>query len=185
MKNPKLSNRYAKALFDFALERKQLEDVYQDLTLVLNVLKENDELQTILNSPVIVPSKKHTIFTSIFKETLCETTFSFLDVIIRKKREPMLSGICCEFIKYYNEYHKIKVATLTCAEPLSDELTEKLKNFLTSDSDYAIELRQVVDKDIIGGFILKMDDFYYDNSIASKINKLRQEFAHNIYQVNF
>lgn len=185
MKNPKLANRYAKALFDFAIERKQLEDVCKDLISVLNILKENTELQTVLNSPVIVPSKKHAIFTSIFKESLCETTFLFIDVILRKKREPMLSVICDEFIKYYNEYHKIKVVTLTCAQPISDELIEKLKHFLTTDSEYSVELRQVVDKDIIGGFTLKMDDFYYDNSIVSKINKLKHEFAHNIYQVNF
>lgn len=185
MKNPKIANRYAKALFDFALERKQMEEVYKDLTLVLNILQENAELQSILNSPVIVPSKKHAIFTSIFQEVLCETTFSFLDVIIRKKREPMLSDICNEFVKYYNEYHKIKVITLTCAEPVSDEMIERLKHFLTADSGYTLELHQVINKDIIGGFILKMDDFYYDNSISSKINKLKQEFAHNIYQVNF
>lgn len=185
MKNPKLANRYAKALFDFALERKQLEDVHKDLTMVLDILKENTELLTILNSPVIVPSKKHAIFTNIFKESLCETSFAFIDVILRKKREPMLSVICDEFIKYYNEYHKIKIITLTCAEPISDELVEKLKHFLAADSNYTLKIHQVVDKDIIGGFTLKMDDFYYDNSIASKINKLRQEFAHNIYQVNF
>ena len=52
MKNPKLSNRYAKALFDFAGERNQIEEVFGDLQLFANTLKENRELQMLLRNPV-------------------------------------------------------------------------------------------------------------------------------------
>ncbi len=185
MKNSKLASRYAKALFDFAQERNQLESVHVSLDTMHAALKENNELLSVLNSPVIAPSKKHIIFANIFQQAIDNITFSFFDVLIRKKREPVLLTICEEFTKLYNEFHKIKVITLTCAQPISDELVEKLKHFLTAGTEYTLELHQVISPEIIGGFTLKMEDFYYDNSILSKINKLRQEFAHNIYKVNF
>ncbi|MCQ2284740.1 MAG: ATP synthase F1 subunit delta [Bacteroidales bacterium] len=185
MKNPKLANRYAKALFDFATEKGQIEEVYQDLMSIRTVLKESSELQMVLNSPVIAPKNKHAIFAKVFQNVISETTFIFLDVIIRKKREPALDSICEEYLKFYNEFHHIKTATLTTAQPLSTELTEEIKKMLEEQTHYTIEIKQVVQPKIIGGIMINMDDFSFDASIISKINKLKQEFAHNIYKINF
>lgn len=185
MKNPKLSNRYAKALFDFAQEKDQIEVVNNDLALIRSILKGNTEMQAVLNSPVIAPAKKHTIFAHMFQQSISETTFLFLDVIIRKKREPALATICEEFLKYYNEYHHIKTVKLTSAQPLSTDLVESIRTLLAEKTQQTIEIEQVVQPDIIGGFRIKMDDFYLDASIIAKLNRLRHEFAHNVYQVSF
>lgn len=185
MKNLKLANRYAKALFEFAGERNQIEIVNQDLNLVKVTLKENRQLQAILNSPVIEPTKKHAIFTALFQGHLSQTTFTFLDVIIRKKREPALKTICEEFTKYYNDYHHIRVVTITTARPMSAELREKIRNLLAEETHYTIDLEETVRPDIIGGIIVKMGDFYFDAGILSKINKLRNAFAYNEYQINY
>lgn len=185
MKNPKLANRYAKALFEYAGEQSQIETVNQDLTIVSNALQGNRELLTVLNSPVIVPAKKHILFKAIFKEHISELTFTFLDVIIKKKREPILSSICEEYIKYYNDYHHIKIVTLTTAQPLSPALTEQIRTMIAEQTQHTIEIKQIVNPDIIGGIMIKMGDYIFDASILAKINKLKNEFAHNIYQVNY
>lgn len=185
MKNPKIANRYAKALFDFANEKERLERVHEDLLTVRNTLRENRELQVILDSPVIVPSKKRAIFANLFQKNLDEVSFSFLNVIIHKKREPMVATICDEFNKFYNEHHRIKSVTLTSAMPLSDEIVNKISALLTEKTHYTIEIHQLVNPSIIGGIMIQMGDYFYDASVSSKLNKLRQEFSHNIYQVNF
>lgn len=185
MKNPKLSNRYAKALFDFAQEKGQIEEVSRDLALIKATLKGNSEMQAVLNSPVIPPAKKHTLFTSVFQSMVSETTFLFLDVIIRKKREPALATICDEFVKFYNEFHHIKTVKLTSAMPLSPNLVESIRAMLAEQTKQTIQIEEIVQPDIIGGFRLKMDDNYLDASIIAKLNRLRNEFAHNVYQVNF
>lgn len=185
MKNPKLANRYAKALFDFAKEKEQLETVQNDLLAIRSALKENTELQIILNSPIVPPTKKHTIFTNVFQNLIGETTFIFLDVIIKKKREPALDSICEEFIKLYNDFHHIKTVTLTTAQEMSEPLIEEIRKMLAEQTRHEIVIKQIIKPEIIGGILVKMDDFYFDASVISKINKLRQAFAHNIYQVNF
>ena len=185
MKNPKVASRYAKALYDYASENHEIEAVRDELLQIIQVLKENQELQIVLNSPVIVPSKKHTIFTQVFSDILSKTSFNFLDVIIKKKREPAIATICEEYIKLYNQAHNIKVVKLTTAQPLSEVLVDKIKGILEEKTQSTIEIQQVVDPNIIGGILIKFDDYFIDASILSKINKLRQEFAHNIYQVNY
>ena len=56
---------------------------------------------------------------------------------------------------------------------------------LTEQTGATVVLTEAVDPDIIGGFVIKMDDYYLDSSILSKINRLRQEFSQNSFQVQF
>jgi F-type H+-transporting ATPase subunit delta len=185
MKNPKLSSRYAKALFEFARDNNQIEEVFGDLTLFSNTLKENRELQVLLRNPVVEAHQKHKIFESIFNGTLHDTTYQFLGVLLRKRREPALDTICAEFFKLYNTAHNIKPVTIITAQPLGDALKSKIVDMLTEQTRATIDLRQIVDPGIIGGFVIKMDDYYLDSSIITKINKLRQEFSQNSFQVQF
>lgn len=185
MKNTKLSGRYAKALFDYASEKKLTEEVFHDLQLFANTLKDNRELQVLLRNPVVEPHQKHKIFESIFNGTLQETTYQFLEVLLKKKREPALDTICEEYFKLYNTAHNIKPVTITTAQPLSIALKNKIVALLTEQTHATIELHETVYPELIGGFVIQMDDYYFDSSILSKINKLRQEFSQNMFQVQF
>ena len=185
MKNPKLSNRYAKALFDFAGEKNQVEEVHGDLQLFANTLKENRELQVLLRNPVVEPQKKHEIFESIFNGTLHDITYQFLDLLLRKRREPDLDTISEEFTKLYHNAHNIKLVNITTAQPLSEKLKDKIVAMLEEQTHATIELHEFVYPDLIGGFVIKMDDQYFDSSILSRFNKLKQEFSQNQFQVQF
>lgn len=185
MKNPKLSGRYAKALFDFAKEKNQVEEVNSDLKLFAQTLKENRELQVLLRNPVIEANQKHKIFESIFNGTLHGTTYQFLEVLLKKKREPALDTICDEFFKLYNDAHNIRTVLIATASPLSEPLKDKIVALLAEQTHATIELQEFVNPTLVGGFVIKMDDFFVDSSIFSKINKLRQEFSQNNFQVQF
>jgi F-type H+-transporting ATPase subunit delta len=185
MKNPKLSNRYAKALFDFAGEKNQIEEVFGDLQLFANTLKDNRELQMLLRNPVVPPNQKHQIFDSVFNGTLHETTYQFLDLLLKKRREPDLDTISEGFFKLYNQSHNIRTAHIITAQPLSDELKTKIVSLLTEQTHATIELKVSEDPTLIGGFVIQMDDFYLDDSILYKFNRLKQEFSQNSFQVQF
>lgn len=185
MKNPKLAGRYAKALFDIALGHHRAEEAGRDLALVKVVLSQSRDLTAVLNSPVIPPAKKHAIFTAVFKDKLSDITFAFLDVVIRKKREPMLTDICREYAGLYNEYRGIRTATLTTAVPISPELTERIRQMLADATHYDISIGTAVQPELLGGIIIRTGDFYFNASLRAKVNRLKKAFAHNEYQVNF
>lgn len=185
MKNPKLSDRYAKSLFDFANEKNQVEEVYGDLTLLANTLKENRDLQMLLRNPVVPPNQKHQIFESVFNGTLHDITYQFTDLLLKKRREPELDMICEGFFRLYNQSHNIKTALIITAQPLSDELKSKIVSMLTEQTHATIELKEAVEPSLIGGFVIQMDDFFLDDSILYKFNKLKQEFSQNNFQVQF
>jgi len=185
MRNHKLSSRFAKALYDFASDTKNIETVYQDILLVKQVLTDNQELKIALESPIIPEDKKQKIFNKVFTKNLCDSTFKFFTLIIKKRREPQLLMICVHFIKLYYVSHNIKEAYITTAEPLSVEMKQYLKNYIEKDSPYTFILHFTVNQDLIGGIIVKVDDLYFDASIKTKINKLKVEFSKNSYTTGF
>jgi F-type H+-transporting ATPase subunit delta len=185
MKNPKLAGRYANALFTFSIEQNQLEKVYQDVTLIKTVLKENRELRAVIESPVIFPDKKNHIFSELFQNQLADITFGFLRLIITKKREPALMDICNEFISFYYRHHNIKVAQVTTAQSLTENMTAQLKQLLETQTGSTILLKSIINPEVIGGLLVKIDNFVIDASIISKINRLKAQFSQNIYRAGF
>jgi|BioPla2DNA2_1021312.scaffolds.fasta_scaffold04659_7 F-type H+-transporting ATPase subunit delta len=181
----KVPNRYANALYVFSLEEKQLEGVFKDVKFIRNVLADNKELKTIMESPVIVPKIKSNIFSQLFENRINSITYGFLDLIVRKRREPSLFQTLDAFINYYHRHHNIKVATLTSAIPLNNELIEKIKIVLEEQTNSTIQIQTQIKPAIIGGFIVQVEDYLVDASLLGKINRLKREFATNIYQAGF
>ena len=185
MKNVKLASRYAQALFDFAVEKNQLEQVYQDILLIMQTLKSNRELTLAIECPVVPYTKKVKVFTGIFEQAVSKVSFGFLKLVIAKKREPALLLICFEFIRLYNKYHNIKVLDFITAQEVREPVMEKLKALMHERTGAMIEVKSIITPQIIGGFIVRMDDFVFDASILKQINTLKREFSHNIYQAGF
>lgn len=185
MKNTKLAGRYAKALHDFALEQNVEEVVYQDILLLEKTFGENRELKVVIESPVIVAKKKENIFKEIFQQNISKLTLDFLILIIEKRREPQLTTIFEQFIVCYYQHHNIRKAKLTTAVELDTALLNEIKSLLEEQTHSTILLEQEVNPRIIGGLVVKVDDFLFDASLLGKINKLKAEFSQNLYQTNY
>jgi len=185
MKNPKLASRYAGALYNFATETENVDNVYHDILHIQELVSTHKELKTILESPVVHQDKKQNIVREIFQNHLCETTYKFFSLVVKKRREPQLLLICNQFVKIYYKNHNIKEAFISSAEPLSEKMVQHIKDFLEKDTAYTFLIYPSVDSKLIGGLVVKIDDFNFDASIQKKINKLKAEFSQNAYTPGF
>lgn len=185
MKKTKLSSRYAAALHQFAVEQQQEEAVYKDVLLLADVFAENRELRVVIESPIMPAEKKLAIFDGIFSGKISDITFGFLRLIIAKRREPSLTAMFENFVECYYISHNIKVASITTATEMPAALLEQIKGMLEEQTHSTIIVKQIVNPRIIGGIIIHVDDFLFDASIVGKINKLRVEFSHNLYQTKY
>lgn len=181
MINTRIAQRYAKALFDLTIEQNILENAYQDILLIKGVCDTNKDFTLLLSSPIIKSDKKQAIFKEIFVKHIHPITLEFLLIITRKRREYYISQIAKKFIDFYKEYKGIEVVTITSANQLEPNILQKLllklKTFITKE----IELVQVQNPNIIGGFIIQYDDKKYDASVINKINSLSKNFLTNEY----
>ncbi len=173
MSEIRIASRYAKALLDLGTEEQKLDFLFSEVSFFVSVLRENTVLQAVLKNPVIHGEKKIQILQSIFKNGIGEVLSGFFRIMIKKGRAEALYATAQEFLKQYNQQKDIVSATVTSASPLSDtviaELVEKVKVYASAAE---VQLVQVVDPTLIGGFILKIGDRQIDASVAGKLNKL-------------
>jgi len=170
----KISVRYAKAIFEFAVEKKCVDAVKADMEMLLNTCNTNKEFNKLLSNPTLTVSEKKTFFKTLLKSKVAAETLQFIDIVIDNKRELYLDGIARNFLDKYRVSKKIKAVTIKSAAPMSDGYKKKLVDFVESKYSVTAELTEELEKELIGGFVLRIEDEQYDLSVANKLNKLKQ-----------
>ena len=117
------------------------------------------------------------VLSSIFDGKVNKLTISFFQIVTKKGREKFLLQIAKEFISNYKILKNIQTAEITSAIGLDDNLRKKVYDLIRNSTNSEVELIEKIDKKLIGGFILRMDDKQYDASISSELRKLTQAFS--------
>ncbi len=185
MKETKIANRYAKALFDLALEKEVLDLVKLDMDLVVSVCEQNKDFKLMLRSPIIFTDKKEAILKELFEKNVQQMSYFFLLIITNKKREAIIDLIAEQFVVIYKDYKNITEAQLTTAVEIDQKIKEQIIALLKDQTKGEIELETIVEKDLIGGFVMNYDNRQFDASISKQIKKLKQDFDKNLYVREF
>ena len=177
MKETRVASRYAKSLLSLALEQGELENAYNDMKLVSETCDSSKDLSLLLQSPIIKPDKKTEILRKIFAGRLGKLSLSFIDIIIRKRRENYLEAIAREFQHQYKSHKNILTAVVTSAVGLDDKIRNEIMKIVKGSANAEVELVEKSDKDLIGGLILRIGDKQIDASILRKLINLRRAFS--------
>jgi F-type H+-transporting ATPase subunit delta len=112
---------------------------------------------------------------------------AFIALLTRKGREGNVPEIAAAFISQYNLLRNIKTVKLTTATPASASLMETVRRrvMATLPAGTEVEMKEEVNPDIIGGFVLEMDDKLFDASIRRDLNDVKKQFLKNIYVGQF
>jgi F-type H+-transporting ATPase subunit delta len=176
-----IAERYAKSLFDLALENGKLEKVKSDMDLFLEIIKDSSDFRQLLISPVIRPDKKISVMDEIFKGKIDVLTQKFYQLITNKRREKFMAGIARAFVGKYKEYHKIVTIEVRTVSKMSPEMRSKIVALIEHRKGVTVDLVEIIDTSIIGGFIVSTEKVRYDASLTTSIKKLKKEFEENLY----
>ena len=174
MNDSKISVRYARALFQSALEKKILDNVYQDMIFISEICK-IAETKEFLNSPIIVPSKKEAIFHKMLGDNVEKITLSTIDLIVKNGRESFIPAIARVFIHETKKFKGITESVLTTAVKVDDKVKKQMIDLISDGFKTKVELKEIIDPEIVGGFILQVDDNLIDASIRNKLRKIKKE----------
>jgi F-type H+-transporting ATPase subunit delta len=181
----RVASRYAKSLLELAKEKNVLDFVVHDMALFSKTCNDNRALVNTLVSPIIKNDRKLAILKSLFNGKVNPLTLSLFEIISRKNRENYLPEIAKEFAAQYREMKGILAGTVTTPFPINDELRTQFKGIVSKAYGKDVELEEKVNKDIIGGFILKVGDKQIDESVKNKLQRLKNKFKDNSYVAKY
>lgn len=181
MKDARPALRYAKAILNLAIETKVESEVHADMQLIASTLSESDELDVLLNSPVVKASDKKKVLNALFTGKVNAISLGLFNLLEENKRMNMLKSIAVQFGIIYDFHKTIQVAKVTTAVPLTEELEKKVKEKIVELTGEQANLENLVNPELLGGFILRVGDVQYDASISNHLRELRKEFDNSHY----
>ncbi len=173
MNDSKIPVRYSKALFQLATEKNLLDNIYQDIVYIAGIC-EVAEIKEILFNPIMIPSKKKAIFHELLGENISNITLSMVDLMIKNGREQFLPSITRVFRQETLKFKGITETGLTTAVPVNKLIKKQITDFVSSAFNTKINLIENVDKEILGGFILRINDSFIDASLRKKLRMIKK-----------
>ena len=176
----RIAYRYAKSLLLLAEEKKILNNISVDAELIYNTIFVSKELRSVLKSPVVKLNIKKSLLNKIFENKICQEAMNFLDFVIEKKREDILLEIFKEFLLLVDKENNVINTKVVSAVALNDETKQSIIRKFENRTGKNIKVNYTLDPELIGGFIIKIEDTVYDASIKNQLQLLRKKFSEEI-----
>jgi F-type H+-transporting ATPase subunit delta len=174
----KAASRYAKSLIDLSTEQNALQEMMDDMVLFEQVVDHNSELEAILKNPIVPLDKKAGILNDVFGGKVHQITKSYFKLVVNKGRAGLLFEIAKQFIAQYQFIKGIVKAEVTSATALTPANKEEIVSLVKKElGAKEVIVKEKINENLIGGFILKVGDKQFDASISGGLSKLKKEFA--------
>ena len=173
------ANRYAKALFDVALQEKaDLAQIDRDLQAVVAMSKASPDLAEAANRSSVTEEKRKALIEAVSKAMTLTTPVTKLLVLLAQTRKlNLLPDLAEAYRERLLAYQNVVRAEVTSAAPLSPEQTKALEHSLSSVTGKTVELSMRVDPALLGGVVAKIGSTVYDGSVKTQLEQLRKELV--------
>lgn len=180
MDNGLIPHRYAKALYKFALEHNNTEQVYEEMKAVIAAFKNNPQLQKVLANPFVSREDKAMLLKSAAGDKVENDYIGFVKLILDMNREDFALRMAYAYRDIYRKVNNISQVLVTTASTLPESDMNRLYDLVhKSFPDAKLETSSEVNPDLIGGFVIDVDDSRMDASISNEIEQLRLKLLSN------
>lgn len=169
---------YGNALFELALEEGKLDSLYDEAATLISILKENEELIKLLSHPQVSKDEKKNIVTKTFDGRVSDELTGLIAMVVEKGHVSQLIAILTYFVKQVKKEKNIGVATVASAVELSETQKKAIEQRLIETTAYeTMEIEYSVDKSLIGGLVIRIEDRVVDSSIKTKLENMSRALA--------
>ncbi|MBG52377.1 MAG: F0F1 ATP synthase subunit delta [Rhodobiaceae bacterium] len=169
-----VAGRYATALFELAEQAGALEPVAADLESLTALIAQSDDLRRLVKSPVFTAEEQARAMDALLvKAGAQKLTQNFVGVVVRNRRLFALSDIARAYGQLLAKSRGEMTAEVTSAHVLVDAQIDELKQALKAAMGRDVKIQTNVDKELLGGLVVKVGSRMVDSSLRTKLNNLK------------
>ena len=170
-----VAGRYARALFELALDAKSVDAVKADIEKFAAMVAESADLNRLVRSPVYGAEERSRALAAVLaKAEIGGLALNFLMFVTANRRLFSIGEIIRDFRKLVARWKGEVTAEVTAAEKLSDAHLEAIKSALKSiTGEKSVDLHVKIDPAIIGGLTVKLGSRMVDSSLRTKLNAIK------------
>jgi len=170
-----IPRRYAKALYKVAVERNQGKRIYELMQILASSFDANHELALMVANPFVAQAGKDRILTTAAGASAADNTFAdFLKLLAENRRVDMVNEIAHAFVDFYREENNIRRVDVVSAAPLDPTVESRIKSLIEAHlNGGTMDFTKSVNPDLIGGFVVNIDNERLDASLRNQLKELR------------
>lgn len=166
--------RYAKALFAYAKEQGVEDAIYRNMLQLMATLQQVKELAAMLAAPTLSKDERVRLLCSAVDSS--PVYEDFMRLVVGEERESLLIFIAHCYVSLYRKAKNIVAVRITTAEPLGEEFCDRVGAAFAPEGA-TVELQNVVDEGVVGGFIYETETHRLDASIRRQLRDIETEFV--------
>lgn len=169
-----ISERYAQALFELALEEKKVKDAKEETESLLGIFRENPDLPDFFRAVKITSEEKKQMIEQVFSEAYDRNLINFIKLLIDKGRIGHLEEILKVFVQKANEELGITEATVWSARKLPETDLKRIREALEKKTGKQIVLRNEIDEQLIAGIKVVVGNNVTDVTMKRRIDGMKE-----------
>ena len=165
---------YARALFEVATERDEIDLVREQLGQFADALSESRDLQMFFFSPYFSTDEK----LDGLRRTVTdadESFLNFLSLLLENHRMPVIFRVRREYDRLWREANQLLAVQITSAIELDPSVAERVGDEIGRQTGRTVELTSAVDPEILGGIVVRVGNSIIDASIRTRLENLRKQ----------
>lgn len=170
-----ITKRYAKAFLELSDDQKKQKQIAKDMADLVAMIAESEDLKNLCGNRKLSIEDQQNVVAAIAKKAKFDSlTVNFLNVIAENKRFDILPEIAAQVQKMIAERNGEISAEVTSASALAKTQVKKIEDALAKSFGSKVALVQKEDPEIIGGLIIKVGSTMIDNSVRTKLQRLKR-----------
>ncbi len=169
---------YAQALLSIAQDGNLVERFSQDASALTELLLISSDLSQLLENPIINADIKKNVLRRLVSAQLHPTMLNFVLLLVDRGRIPFLGNICERYQELVRELNQTVLAEVTSAVELSDSQKDSIRQkVITMTGARSVELKTVLDSELLGGVIIKVGSQVVDASLRGQLRRISLQLS--------
>ena len=170
-----IANRYARALADVIVEKREVNEVAAELKQFAALVAGHAQLRDVFASPVIAPERKRAVLNELLARLKPrQTSQNFLQLLLANNRLHQLEQMALALAKELDARMNVVSAEITTARVISADEQKLLHDKLKTATGKEVRLQYKTDPHIIGGVVTRIGSKVYDGSIQNQLAQMKE-----------
>ena len=164
---------YAQCFLDIAKAESAVDRFEEEFRQLKDIVINNLDLKKFLTDPSIEKPEKIKAAFEIISSNTTNTVRAAMATMITMDVIESIETIYKRFVMLVNKLKTQVLVEVISAIKLDENLMNEIKKSIDEKTKLDVRLKNVIDKNIIGGLLIKIGDKVIDLSVKSKIDDLR------------
>lgn len=168
---------WADGLLAVAAAEGDLVTVEEDLFRFARTLEGSDELRSVLTDEAIPAGRRLGVIADLLGGRTSPLSAALVSTVVAAGRARQLPEIVDRFVQRSAASRERVVAEVRSATPLEADQRDRLAEALGRATGKAVEVRVIIDPDVLGGIVAQIGDTVIDGSVRSRLDELRERIG--------